>query len=42
MGSVLDTTAKKIMICTRSKGWWNADIKKRRQAVGREKRWRRN
>jgi len=42
MGNVLDTTAKKIRICARSKRWWNADIKKRRQAVGREKRRRRN
>jgi len=42
MGSVLDTTAKKIRICARSKRWWNADIKKRRQRVGREKRRRRN
>ena len=39
MGNVLDTTAKKIRICARSKRWWNADIKKRRNAVGREK-WR--
>jgi len=42
MGSVPDTTAKKIRICARSKRWWNANIKKRRQAVGREKRRRRN
>jgi hydrogenase maturation factor HypF (carbamoyltransferase family) len=42
MGNVLDATAKKIRICARSKRWWNADIKKRRQAVGREKRRRRN
>ena len=41
-GNVLDTTAKKIRICARSKRWWNTDIKKRRQAVGREKRRRRN
>ena len=40
MGNVLDTTAKKIRIFPRSTRWWNADIKKRRNAVGREK-WRR-
>jgi hypothetical protein len=42
MGSVLEATAKKIRICARPMRWWNADIKKRRQAVGREKRRRRN
>jgi len=42
MGYVLNATAKKIRICARSTKWWNADIKKRRQAVGREKRRRRN
>jgi len=42
MGNVLDATAKKIRICARSRRWWNADIKKRRQAVGREKRMRQN
>jgi hypothetical protein len=42
MGSILDATAKKIRFCARSKRWWNADIKKRRQAVGRGKRRRRN
>ena len=36
--SVFDATAKKISICARSKRWWNTDIKKRRQAVGREKK----
>jgi hypothetical protein len=42
MGSVLDATVKKISIYARSKMWWNADIQKRRQAVGEEKRRRRN
>jgi hypothetical protein len=42
MGSVLDPTAKKIMICASSKRMWNANIKKRRDTVEREKRWRRN
>jgi len=40
MSIVLDATAKKIRICTKSKRWWNADIKERRNAVGREKRKR--
>jgi hypothetical protein len=41
MKSVLDATAKKIMICTRSKRWWKADIKERRRTVGteRKRRW---
>jgi len=42
MGNVLDTTTQKIRICARSKTWWNADIKNRRMAVGRENRRRRN
>jgi len=42
MGNVLDATAKTIRICARSKRWWNADIRERRKAVGREKRRRRN
>jgi len=42
MGSILDATAKKIRICARSKRWWNTNIKKRRQAVGREKSRRQN
>jgi len=41
-GNVLEATAKKIRICTRSKRWWNANIKKTKKAVGREKRRRRN
>jgi len=40
MSSVLNATAKKIRICARSKRWWNADIKERRQAVRREQRRR--
>jgi len=40
ISSVLNTTAKKIRICARSKRWWNADIKERRKVVGREKRKR--
>jgi len=40
MSSVLNATAKKIRICAKSKRWWNADIKERRKAVGREKRRR--
>ena len=42
MSSVLDTTAKKIRICARSKRWWNADIKERRRMVRSERRRRRN
>jgi len=42
MGNVLDTTAKKIRICAKSTRWWNADIRERWKAVGREKRRRRN
>jgi hypothetical protein len=42
MGNVLDTTVKKIRICSRSKSWCNPDIKKRRKAFGRENRRRRN
>ena len=42
MSKVLDATAKTIRICTQSKRWWNADIKERRRAVGREKRRRGN
>ena len=41
MSSVLDTTAKKMRICPKWKGWWNADIKVRRNAVRGEKRRRR-
>jgi len=37
MSSVLNSTAKKIRICAKSKRWWNADIKERRKAVAREK-----
>jgi hypothetical protein len=40
MSSILNAAAKKIRICARSKRWWNADIKERRKAVGREKRRR--
>jgi len=42
IGNILDAMAQKIRLCARSKRWWNANIKKRRQAVGREKRRRRN
>jgi hypothetical protein len=42
MGNVPDATAKKIRICARSKRWWNADIKKSRKAVDREKMTKRN
>jgi hypothetical protein len=42
MSSVLDATAKKIRICTRSKWWWKADINERRRTIGRERRRRRN
>jgi hypothetical protein len=38
MSSVLNTTAKKIRICARSKRWWNAEIKETRNVVGIEKR----
>jgi len=33
MSSDLNATAKKITICTRSKRWWNADIKERRKTA---------
>jgi hypothetical protein len=36
IGSLLDTTAKKIRICGRSMRWWNADIKERRRSFGTE------
>ena len=42
MGKVLDTTANMIRFCTKSKRWWNANIRERRKSVGREKRRRRN
>jgi len=42
LSSVLDATAKKIMICARSKRWWNADIKEGRRTVGRERRRKRH
>jgi len=42
MGNILDATAKNIRICAKSKRWWNADIRERRKAVGREKRRRLN
>jgi len=42
MGNILDATAKKIRICAKSKRCWNADIRERRMAVGREKRRRLN
>jgi len=35
MGHILDATAKKIRIWTKSKRWWNADIRERRKVVGR-------
>jgi hypothetical protein len=38
MGNILDAATKKIGICPRSKRWWNADIKKRRKVVRREKK----
>jgi len=40
--SVLNAMAKKIRIWAKSKRWWNADIKRRRNGVGREKRRRQN
>jgi len=41
MSSILNSTAMKIRICAKSKRWWNANIKERRNAVGREIRtWR--
>jgi hypothetical protein len=42
MRSVPDCTARKIRICAKLKRWWNADIRERRKAVGREKRRRQN
>jgi len=42
MGNGFDAVAKKIRICATLMRWWNADIKERRKAVGREKRMRQN
>ena len=42
LGIILDATAKTIRICAKSKRWWNANIRERMMAVGREKRSRRN
>jgi hypothetical protein len=42
MSSVLNATAEKIRMNTKSKRWWNAIIKERRKPVGREKQSRRN
>jgi len=39
LSEVLDAKAKKMRICTRSKRWWNGEIKERRSSLGREK-WR--
>ena len=36
MGNVFDATAMKVRIYTKSKRWWNADIRERRNVVGRE------
>jgi len=41
MSHILNATEKRIRICAKSKRWWNADIKERRTAVGRERRRRR-
>ena len=38
LSKVLDAKAKKIRICTRSKRWWNSEIKESRSALGRGKR----
>jgi hypothetical protein len=38
LNKVLDVIAKKIRICTKSKRWWNEDIKARRKTLGQEKR----
>jgi hypothetical protein len=40
MCDVLDGTAKKIRICTKSKKWWKANVRETRKVVRREK-WRR-
>jgi len=42
MGNVRNAKVRQIKICAKSKRWWNADIRERRQAVGREKRTRQN
>jgi len=42
MSSVLNATAKKITIYSKSKWWWNSDIIAGRKAVGMKKRRRRN
>ena len=43
IGSILDAMGNKIRVCAEStRWWWNADIKERRQAFGREKRRRCN
>jgi hypothetical protein len=36
MSSMLNATSMKIRICSKSKRWWNADIKERRRVVGEE------
>jgi hypothetical protein len=37
MRNVLDTTEKKMRICANLKRCWNAEIRERKKAVGREK-----
>jgi hypothetical protein len=40
LSMVLDASAKKITICTRSKSWWIGEIKERRGQLGIDKRKR--
>jgi len=40
LGKVLNATAKKIVICAHSKGWWNGEIKLRRSPLGKKTRRR--
>jgi len=42
MRNVHNATAKMVKICAKSMSWWNADIRARRMAVGREKCRRRH
>jgi len=42
MGSIRDATVQRISICAKAKRLWNADIKERRNVVGRQKKRRLN
>jgi len=42
IGNIPNAMTMKIMICAKSKMWWNANIRERRMMVGRENRRRQN